>query len=95
MPAFSSGEYAQFLCDRCGFTGKYRDSVKERMTGLRIHARCEDEPLIVRRLRAEPQALRDPRPDDYEIDDALLAAWSADAVIYTMDSTAITADGGL
>jgi hypothetical protein len=91
MAAFSSGEYALFRCDRCGFRGDYRLSVRERETGLRVHERCMDEPLIYRKFRAEGQGLRDPRPDDYVVEGLF---WTADSMFYTADSTQITADAG-
>lgn len=63
--AFASGKHSLAICDRCGFRFKYTQLQKE-WTGFRVCSECFEpkhpqlEPV---RHRADPQALRHPRPD--------------------------------
>ena len=89
---YASGRYSRFICDRCGLAGAYAQSVIEQETHLRVHQQCLDEPIRPWRAKGEPQALRDPRPDDYEPNLAELP-WDASSDFYTADNAHITADG--
>jgi len=64
--AYASGKYAKAMCDRCGFEYEYTQLKKE-WNGLKTCPTCFEpkhpqlEPLL---NFLEPQALRDPRPDN-------------------------------
>ena len=66
--AFASGKNAYGISDRSGFRYRLRDMKKE-WTGALVGP-DEYEPkhpqLMPRKHRADPQALRDPRPDRVE-----------------------------
>ena len=71
MTSFAAGKYAFGYCDRTGFRYAKKDLVpqieNQRPTGLLVGKDVldEDQPqLQLGRLKtADPQALRDPRPD--------------------------------
>jgi len=72
MGSFANGKYAFGFCDRTGFRYKLKDLVPQvragRMTGLMVGRDMldEDQPQnFLGRLGdyADPQAIRDPRPD--------------------------------
>ena len=72
MAKFANGKYAFGFCDRTGFRYKLKDLVPQvragRMTGLMVGKDMLDEAQpqnFLGRLGdyADPQALRDPRPD--------------------------------
>jgi hypothetical protein len=72
MARFAKGKYAFGFCDRTGFRYKLKDLVPQvragRMTGLMVGRDMldKDQPQnFLGRLGdyADPQALRDPRPD--------------------------------
>ena len=64
--AYASGKYAKAMCDRCGFEYEYTQLKKE-WYGLKACPTCFEpkhpqlEPLL---NFLEPEALRDPRPDN-------------------------------
>ena len=64
--AYASGKYAKAMCDRCGFEYEYTQLKKE-WNGLKTCPTCFEpkhpqlEPLL---NFLEPEALRDPRPDN-------------------------------
>lgn len=68
---YATGKIAIALCDRCGQQRLLRDLsdqvVAQKRTGLLVCAECldEDHPQLMlgRTPIADPQALRDPRPD--------------------------------
>ena len=63
--AYASGKYAIAICDRCGFRFPY-PSLKKEWTGFRVCSECFEpkspqlEPVP---YTADPEALRNPRPD--------------------------------
>jgi len=69
---FASGKHAFGLCDRCEFRYKlsalYWEIQDKKRNGLRVCADCRDKDhpqLQLGRFRIrDPQALRDPRPDN-------------------------------
>ncbi len=72
MAKYAKGKYAFGFCDRTGFRYKLKDLVPQikagRMTGLMVGKNMldEDQPQnFLGRLGdyADPQAVRDPRPD--------------------------------
>ena len=72
MARYAKGKYAFGFCDRTGFRYKLKDLVPQikagRMTGLMVGKNMldEDQPQnFLGRLGdyADPQAVRDPRPD--------------------------------
>lgn len=72
MATFANGKYAFGFCDRTGFRYKLKDLVPQvragRMTGLMVGRDMldKDQPQnFLGRLGdyADPQAIRDPRPD--------------------------------
>ena len=72
MAKFAKGKYAFGFCDRTGFRYKLKDLVPQikagRMTGLMVGKNMldKDQPQnFLGRLGdcADPQAIRDPRPD--------------------------------
>ena len=64
--AYASGKYAKAMCDRCGFEYEYTQLKKE-WNGLKTCPTCFEpkhpqlEPLL---NFLEPEALREPRPDN-------------------------------
>jgi len=68
---FASGKHAHGFCDRCGFRCKLSALKSETVAGNPINVRVcptcfdEDHPqnFLGKVNSADPQALRDPRPD--------------------------------
>jgi len=63
---FSSGKYAQAICDRCGIQVKYQQ-LKEEWTGLMVCMDCWDPKTALEfpmNFPSDPESLRDPRPDN-------------------------------
>ena len=84
MATFSKGKYAFGFCDRTGFRYKIKDLVPQiragRMTGLMVGKDMldEDQPQnFLGRLGdyADPQSLRDARPDTSQDDSRKLFAF--------------------
>tara|TARA_R110002020_G_scaffold136757_1_gene305221 strand:+ start:355 stop:702 length:348 start_codon:yes stop_codon:yes gene_type:complete len=81
--SYTSGKHAFGFCDRTGFRYKLKDLVPQienlRPNGLLVGRDVvdEDQPqLQLGRLRtADPQALRNPRPDTSEAESRKLYAW--------------------
>ena len=70
--SYATGKHARSACDRCGFVYDY-NSLKELIinlapSGLRVCAECyekdHEQYQVGRIVVHDPQALRDPRPDD-------------------------------
>lgn len=74
MSGYASGKFALGICDRCGFTYKLHQLREEytrgRGTGLDVCPTCwsEDHPqnFLGQTPVADPQAIRDARPDSAE-----------------------------
>ena len=63
--AYASGKHALAVCDRCGFRYKYTE-IREEWHGLRVCPECYEPKhpqLEAPRVRADAEALRNPRPD--------------------------------
>ena len=84
MAKFAKGKYAFGFCDRTGFRYKIKDLVPQikagRMTGLMVGKDMldKDQPQnFLGRLGdyADPQALRNPRPDTSQADSRKLSAF--------------------
>lgn len=64
--AYASGKHAKAMCDICGFEVRYQD-LQPQWDGFRACSECwtprhpQDFPRIV---ITDPEALRDPRPDN-------------------------------
>ena len=67
---YATGQHAWAICDRCGFRIPYLNLVAEVDTGLQVCPDCEDEPEPKKHVRPDAIALRNPRPDPYEGDEA-------------------------
>lgn len=67
---YASGEHAWAICDRCGFRIAYLELRREVDTGLQVCAACEDEPEPKRYTDPDAIALRQPRPDPQEGEEA-------------------------
>lgn len=69
---YASGDKAYGICDRCAFRYKLHDLsyqiVNRLKTGLRVCPRCNDEDHPQLRIglvdKQDPQALKDPRPQN-------------------------------
>jgi hypothetical protein len=69
---FASGRIAHGFCDRCGFRSQLRImrklTINEKITNIKVCPDCwePDQPQyrIGRVDTKDPQALRDPRPDN-------------------------------
>jgi|TARA_R110000796_G_scaffold159451_2_gene276320 hypothetical protein len=80
---FASGRYAFGFCDRCGHRYDLNDLKAEfedkKPNGLKVCNTCldPDHPqLQLGRFRVyDPQTLRDPRPDQSEIESQSLFGW--------------------
>lgn len=62
---FTSGKYAKAICDRCGNKVPYK-KLKLEWTGLRVCPACWDPKTALEfpeHFPADPESLRDPRPD--------------------------------
>ena len=65
--AYARGTYARAMCDVCGFEIAYLD-LKKRWDGFKTCPQCweprheQDNPNA--RIFADPESLRDPRPDN-------------------------------
>ena len=83
MTSYTRGKYAFGFCDRTGFRYKLKDLVPQikggHPTGFRVGRDVvdEDQPqLQLGRLHmADPQALRNPRPDTAQDESRRLSAW--------------------
>lgn len=83
MGRFASGRRAQAICDRCGFTVKYvslrTENVRGRPTGLRVCKSCYDpdhpQNFVGVKPVNDPQALRNPRPDNPAQSRKILWGW--------------------
>jgi hypothetical protein len=65
MANFTSGKFAQAMCDRCGDKVFYKKLILE-WTGLRVCKECLDEkdPLeFPTNFPVDPESLQNPRPD--------------------------------
>ena len=63
---FTSGKYAKAICDRCGDKIMYT-KLRLEWTGLKVCRTCWDPKTALEfptNFPADPEALRDPRPDN-------------------------------
>lgn len=90
MANFAAGKRALGICDRCGFQYKLNQlkklTIKQRDANLLVCPECweQDQPQLMLGTKKvfDPQALRDPRPDNYEAE-AQLLQWGWNPVGYT------------
>jgi hypothetical protein len=82
--AFAAGKYAFGFCDRCSFRYPLHELVAEvtnqKRTGLKVCPECldPDHPQLQlgRYGFSDPQALRNPRPDQSEAASRALTGWN-------------------
>jgi len=86
--AYASGKFAIAICDRCGFRFPYL-SLKKEWTGFRVCSECFEpkspqlEPVP---FTADPEALRNPRPD--------VSTTAGEGLVRTFDPNAMTTTTG-
>jgi hypothetical protein len=84
MTQFASGRHSESICDRCGLTVKYtalkRQFIDRADSGLLVCSECLDidhEQYDVGRYPIfDPQALRNPRPDNNRLQGVSLFGWN-------------------
>jgi hypothetical protein len=92
---WSSGKRSYGICDRSGFKVRYQD-LKTEWNGLRVDKAIwepKHEALTPVRITADPQTLRNPRPDD-RADATAYPTWATDTATTQLHEVLTMTFGG-
>jgi len=90
---FTSGKYAESICDRCGLQYKLKQ-LRLEWTGLKVCRTCWDPKTALEfpsNFPADAEAVRDPRPDnDIEASGGMVVTGSAIGTAFNIPELNIT-----